>query len=66
MIINIATNGGRSHLLDIARELQNLGHTINFYSYISDKRAIKFGLNKKCNHSILLLALPFLFLRREG
>ena len=64
MIINIATNGGRSHLLDIARELQNLGHTINFYSYISDKRAIKFGLNKKCNHSILLLALPFLFLSK--
>ena len=62
MVINIASFGGRTHLLDTARELAKLGHTVRFYSYVPTKRAIQFGLKKECSYSILWFAWPFLIL----
>ena len=62
MIINIASFGGRSHLLDLSRELANLGHEVRFYSYVPTRRAKHFGLNPKNNYSYFILALPFILL----
>lgn len=64
MKINIASFGGRTHMLDTARELEKFGHEVRFYSFVPTKRAIKFGLKKECNKSYFLLALPFLFLQK--
>lgn len=64
MRINIASSGGRFHLLDLAKVLKEHGHEVNFYSYVPTKRAIKFGLKKECSKSYFVLALPFLFLIR--
>ncbi|MBC2839278.1 glycosyltransferase family 4 protein [Robiginitalea sp. SC105] len=64
MKINIASFGGRSHLLDLARELSELGHEVRFYSFVPDKRAKHFGLHPKNNYSYFLVALPFIALMR--
>lgn len=64
MIINVASNGGRSHLLDTARELASLGHTVRFYSFVPKCRAVKFGLPPECSRSIFLAAAPFLLCYR--
>lgn len=61
--INIASPG-RFHVLDLARELDSLGFDVRFYSYVPDKRAIKFGLRKECNRSLLIPMAPFLLLAR--
>lgn len=60
MVINIASFGGRTHLLDTARELEKFGHTVRFYSFVTDRRAVKFGLKKECNYSLFLFAFPYL------
>ena len=60
MIINIASFGGRTHLLDTARELSRQGNIVRFYSYVPTKRAIKYGLPAECNYSILWFAWPYL------
>lgn len=62
MVINVASFGGRSHLLDTARELAKQGNTVRFYSYLPTKRAVKFGLPAECNYTLFLWALPFLVL----
>lgn len=62
MRISIASYGGRNWLLELARELEKQGHDVKFYSYLPNKRALKFGLKKECNHSYFILALPFLAL----
>lgn len=62
IIINIASSGGRSHLLDLAKELDNLGYEVNFYSYVPDSRAAKFGLKKSINKSYSILFIPFYLL----
>lgn len=59
MKINIAASH-RFHLLDLARELSNLGHDVRFYSYVPTRRAVKFGLKPECSHSLVVLMLPFL------
>ena len=64
MRINIATMGGRTHLLDTARELARHGHDVRFYSYEPTSKAVKFGLPEKCNYNIMLFHAPFLFVRR--
>lgn len=64
MRINIASFGGRTHMLDTARELEKLGHDVRFYSFVPTKRAMKFGLKKECNKSYFILALPFLALQK--
>lgn len=61
MKINIAASH-RFHLLDLARELSNLGHDVRFYSYVPTKRAVEFGLKRECSYSLILLMLPFLAL----
>lgn len=62
MVINIASFGGRTHMLDTARELEKHGHIVRFYSYVPTKRAIKFGLKAECSYSIYWFAFPFLIL----
>lgn len=63
MIINIAASH-RFHLLDLARELQDLGHDVMFYSYVPKKRVMSFGLKSKHICSLFLPMLPFLALVR--
>lgn len=62
MIINVASFGGRAHMLDLARELERQGNTVRFYSYVPTKRAVQFGLKKECSYTLYYWALPFLIL----
>jgi starch synthase len=55
--VGIATSG-RFHLLDIARELDALGVKVDFYSYVSKKRAALFGLPRRCHIALLPLLFP--------
>lgn len=59
--INIAASH-RFHLLDLARELELLGHDVRFYSYVPTKRAMKFGLKRESSYSLFIPMLPFLVL----
>jgi glycosyltransferase involved in cell wall biosynthesis len=61
--IAIAT-GGRFHVLDLARELHELGHQVKFYSYVPRTRARRFGLPDECHVSLLPLVLPALAWQR--
>jgi glycosyltransferase involved in cell wall biosynthesis len=61
--VAIAT-AGRFHVLDLARELNALGYLVDFYSYVSKARALKFGLPSACHRSLLPMALPALALER--
>ncbi len=63
MKINIASPG-RFHVMDLARELDRYGYDVRFYSFVPDKRALHFGLRKKCNVSLLVWMAPFLLLSR--
>jgi alpha-maltose-1-phosphate synthase len=54
--IGIASTG-RFHVLDLARELNNLGHEITFYSYVPLFRARQFGLPRESHIAVL----PFVF-----
>lgn len=63
MKINIAASH-RFHLLDLAVELEKLGHEVRFYSYVPTARAIKYGLKKDCSYSLFIPMLPFLALLR--
>lgn len=62
MVINVASFGGRSHMLDLARELEKQGNIVRFYSYVPTKRAMQFGLKKECSYTLYYWALPFLIL----
>jgi alpha-maltose-1-phosphate synthase len=55
--IAIAT-GGRFHVLDLARELDALGHEVRFYSFVPQRRAMRFGLPARCHVSLLPLLWP--------
>lgn len=61
MRINIAASH-RFHMLDLARELESLGHEVRFYSYVPTKRAMKFGLKRETSYSVFYLMIPFLAL----
>lgn len=63
MKINILSPG-RFYVCDLARELDKQGHDVKFYSYVPTKRAMKFGLPKKCSKSVLGFVLPFIALNR--
>ncbi|MDR0604811.1 MAG: glycosyltransferase family 4 protein [Bacteroidales bacterium] len=63
MKINILS-AGRAHLLDIARELDKKGFDVKFYSFVPTKRAMKFGLQKKCSKSLFSLLFPFVYLAK--
>lgn len=54
--VGIAASG-RFHLLDLARELEGLGADVKFYSYVSQRRALSFGLSRNSHVALL----PFLF-----
>ena len=62
MIINVVSSGGRTHMLDTARELEKFGHTVRFYSFVPTKRAMLYGLKKECSFTLFYWALPFLVL----
>ncbi len=55
--IAIAT-GGRFHVLDLARELDALGHEVKFYSFVPKERAMAFGLPARCHVSLLPMIWP--------
>ena len=55
---------GRFHVCDLARELDKNGFDVKFYSFVSAKRAEKFGLPRRCSCSLLILMAPFLVLER--
>ena len=57
MRIAIAT-AGLFHVLDLARELAELGHDVRFYSYVPRKRARRFGLPRNCHVALLPFAAP--------
>lgn len=57
--INIASSGGRFHLLDLARELRNNGHEVHFYSYVPSKRAKRYGLQPECDNNYSIMYIPF-------
>lgn len=59
IVVNVASSGGRSHMLDLARELIKYGYEVNFYSYVPTSRSLKFGLPKKNNKSYAWLYAPF-------
>lgn len=63
MRINIASPG-RFHVMDLARELDRQGFDIRFYSFVPDRRVVKFGLRKQCNVSLFLWMAPLLLLTK--
>lgn len=50
--IAVASNG-RFHVLDLARELHNLGHDVRFYSWVPRRRATAFGLPEVVHVNLL-------------
>ena len=59
--LRIAVVGaGRFHVLDLARELDRLGHSVRFYSYVPTRRAAGFGLPAERQVSLLAAAAPML------
>lgn len=63
MKINILSPG-RFHVCDLARELNANGFDVRFYSFVPNKRAMKFGLPKECACSVFFWILPFIALER--
>lgn len=57
--IAIATSG-RFHVLDLARELDLLEHTVRFYSHVTQRRAVSFGLPTECHVGLLPFVAPLL------
>lgn len=49
-------------MLDLARELNQNGFDVKFYSYVPRKRAKKFGMDPKCVVSFFWMLFPFLAL----
>jgi glycosyltransferase involved in cell wall biosynthesis len=63
MRIAIATSG-RFHVLDLARELDALGHDVVFYSTVPRARTRAFGLPDRCRVSLLPFMAPLALTRR--
>ena len=51
-------------MLDLARELDVLGVDVRFYSYVSRKRAVLFGLPRRCHVGLLPFLFPLVALER--
>jgi glycosyltransferase involved in cell wall biosynthesis len=45
-------------MLDLARELQAIGHEVKLYSFVPRGQAVAFGLPKECHVSLLPFVLP--------
>lgn len=54
----------RFHLLDLARELDELGVAVDFYSYVPKKRAETFGLPGRCHVALLPMLFPLVAWQR--
>lgn len=65
MRIAIATIG-RFHVLDLARELDKLGHEVVFWSIVPRRRALKFGLPPTAHRGLLPWLLPLVVAQRYG
>jgi glycosyltransferase involved in cell wall biosynthesis len=61
MKITIAASH-RFHLLDLAIQLEKLGHDVSFFSYVPNSRCQSFGLSKKASKSLVLVMSPILVL----
>jgi starch synthase len=57
-------SSGRFHVLDLARELDALGHEVRFYSYVPKRRAKVFGLPKRCHVGLLPYVFPLVWWER--
>lgn len=64
MKINIMSPG-RFHVCDLARELARNGHDVKFYSFVPTRRAMKFGLPRRCSASLFWPMAPFLFMSKK-
>lgn len=60
----VISSAGRSHLLDVSRELQRQGFDVIFYSFTPYKNFKRYGLEKG-GISLLIPMLPFIFLHRK-
>jgi glycosyltransferase involved in cell wall biosynthesis len=61
--IGIAS-AGRFHVLDLARELSQLGHDVRFYSYVPKSRGRRFGLADACQAPVTGWVSPLLAWQR--
>lgn len=52
-------------MCDLARELDELGHEVRFYSCVPRHITRRFGLRDECNHSLFLWLAPLFFLMRK-
>ncbi len=59
-------SSGRAHLLDLAREFHELGHEVQFYSYVPRFRALQFGLPSKCHRALLPYVAPLVAAIRKA
>jgi glycosyltransferase involved in cell wall biosynthesis len=57
---------GRFHVCDLARELNEHGFDVKFYSYVSAQRTEAYGLPRKCCISLFWILAPFAFLERKS
>ena len=55
---------GRFHVLDLARELNNLGHDVAFWSCLPKKRAMRFGLPVGAFRNLFPIIWPLIVLQR--
>lgn len=62
--VNVITLG-RFHLCNLARELSHNGFDVKFYSFMSPKRAARYGVPKSCCVSFFFVMLPFVVLERK-
>jgi glycosyltransferase involved in cell wall biosynthesis len=51
-------------MLDLARELNDIGIDVSFYSFVTKKRARSFGLPPKCHIALLPYVFPLVALQR--
>lgn len=53
---------GRSHLLNMAKEHIHNGHDVTFYTMVSKRRCLKFGLPKENVVSFFIICAPLMFI----
>lgn len=56
-------SAGRFHVLDLARELDALGHEVRFHSYVPRRRAERFGLPARAHVGLLGRVWPWVGLQ---
>lgn len=54
----------RFHMLDLARELSDLGYDVRYYSYVPTSRCIQFGIKSSVCSCFLWLVWPFFIFER--